>query len=1432
MAGYRSTQIRKPANETEFETTCVILFKEILNDPNVKRLGTRGQRQHGVDLVGNRDRDPKQVVGIQCKLKSGRSRLTDKEVRDEVKEALGYKPPLTEYFIVATSKDDTKLTQLAQQLMQDQETAGRRLHIQVWGWDTLQEKIDQYESAKQAFDPGFSPSIASQNRKLDALLTGQKRSATQHQVAALADQIGRTGTGTVAKLPPRFADRELAEGLTRALRRRGFVRTDVAAELAALADRAIDGDLSLGSSTIRSEVCDRAARANAAADTAAAARRFRENAAANDPSRELFIADVLLKEAEGDPGASLRLLRTRSDPEARSALFTVLIRQHDADAALAWARTEKLVPSDFNPPGAMNLVLRKIEGGAFEEALADISRTPEGYFDQCPALRLLRAQLVLASILPSDQKAALFQGLPLNPRILQLAAGQQSQERIRAAGEDLRALLGTLDELDLQHLESFLSEFDLWLRLEGAATREDARSQLAAEIADPKNTLRRVRLALAYDVPFNQEALQRHLAGQKQFGGWTGDERFAAFLIACHSNDPEKISEFFDRHHDDLFAQTDLVRGALAGIEVEALARTGRFEEARQHIGLHRRADLTPEQANEIEQYVVHIEKGDEVENLRQRHQESQSLTDLRLLVARLRERRDTRQLAVYAPVLARATKTLEDFDVAIKSLFRANRQSEVLALTEELPEVYVLDDEYAAIKGWSLYVLGRVMEARVIARQLLERRDNADDHELAINTTVESGDWGHLQAILAWEAARADGLPANDLIRLARLALEAGSPYVDHFRDAALCKAPDDPQINLAAYMLATERGEEYRGTQAHEWFRKAIEQSGPDGPVRSVSMRELVNQAPGWNEHADNVAQLLRRAEVPLFIAAKGVRRQLIDLTLGQTLRNTDLDDRRIRYPVFAYSGARPVRDLSGAKSAAFDITALITLDYLELLEKALVHFERPIIAPKTLTLLFTERQFLKVQQPSEIAKAVRIQALIAAGRLKVMPPMPSMVPDKSKEIGRDLAALLSAAQRGGGLVVRTAPVSKLGSFLEETADMREYEPVLTDTLTALFFLASSAKIDATTRKSAQAYLGQVDAGWPTANPIDATMTLYLDDLAVTYLDHAGVLDALTQSVAATFVHEDLDNRARELLRHGKQAEALLGAIERIRSTISTGVENGRIRFSARHRQDENAKGETDATLDSAPTLDLMSDLFGVDVAIADDRCLNKHSMWTDSSGRNAVSGAVIDVLAALRAADQIDEEAYWRARHQLRAAGYYAVPLESVELVHHVSAAPITNGKLRETPEMRAVRESLALPQVNNCFIPTEGLWLNGACLAICGAIRDLWLRTSDLDHAEAQADWILSILPNPLEWCLTPENEAAWAAARQQATVHIAFMMVFVGASGERRQRYFAWLDEKLVTPLQKDHPEIWDAAMDFLRSYIPRFIEIDYDKDGK
>ncbi len=242
------------------------------------------------------------------------------------------------------------------------------------------------------------------------------------------------------------------------------------------------------------------------------------------------------------------------------------------------------------------------------------------------------------------------------------------------------------------------------------------------------------------------------------------------------------------------------------------------------------------------------------------------------------------------------------------------------------------------------------------------------------------------------------------------------------------------------------------------------------------------------------------------------------------------------------------------------------------------------------------------------------------------------------------------------------------------------------------------------------------------------------------------------------------------------------------------------------------------------SPPTLDLMSGLSGVDAVIVDDRCLNKLPNWTDASGNRAAACTTLDVLAALKAGGQINSADYRRARHRLRVAGYYAVSVEDEELRHLLATAPFAEGRLRETPELRAVRESLALPVINRAYLASEEHWLAGTRLAIFHAVRGAWAETSDVGRAEAEANWLLAIMPDPREWCVHPENDTAWAAAKQQMAFQLGLLLVFAAGTAERRRRYFAWLDDKLATPLQKDHPEIWEAALEFLRSYILKLAE--------
>jgi len=296
MPGYSATQIPIPREESDFEKKCVVLFREILKDPNVKRVGRRGQAQQGADIVGHRNRDPKRLVGVQCKAKEEGKELTENEVRSEVKKALKYKPKLVEYIIVTTAKDAIKLQQLAQQLAHSRRARVEKLLL-MFGVGYAGRSINEFETVREVFDPDFSASVKKTREQLEAIIGGQDKQATKLQIAELTAKLGQASNHT--KLPPVYADRELQQSLSRGLRRRGFAGTDWTKESAQLAERVVDGELSHASVSLRAEAVRRAARANANSKTIGRAKELYEifQRLTSDEVDRIYIA--LVADAEG-----------------------------------------------------------------------------------------------------------------------------------------------------------------------------------------------------------------------------------------------------------------------------------------------------------------------------------------------------------------------------------------------------------------------------------------------------------------------------------------------------------------------------------------------------------------------------------------------------------------------------------------------------------------------------------------------------------------------------------------------------------------------------------------------------------------------------------------------------------------------------------------------------------------------------------------------------------------------------------------------------------------------------------------------------------------------------------------------------------------------------------------------------------------------------
>jgi cellulose synthase operon protein C len=207
MSQLAATQVSKPRDEQAFERTCVVLWRSILKDPNVQTNASRGQKQDGVDLFGVRNEDTTRSVGIQCKLKGEGKRLTEKEVREEVRKAMNFQPPLREYFIVTTASDEGNLQRVVRELTIEAANTGRSISINVWGWGTLEQRINEHPEAANAFDPTYGPHAKKQADLLMRVTEGQA-DLTSHflplsnkisEVHTTLTSVGFPGDATVGK---------------------------------------------------------------------------------------------------------------------------------------------------------------------------------------------------------------------------------------------------------------------------------------------------------------------------------------------------------------------------------------------------------------------------------------------------------------------------------------------------------------------------------------------------------------------------------------------------------------------------------------------------------------------------------------------------------------------------------------------------------------------------------------------------------------------------------------------------------------------------------------------------------------------------------------------------------------------------------------------------------------------------------------------------------------------------------------------------------------------------------------------------------------------------------------------------------------------------------------------------------------------------------
>jgi len=1044
---------------------------------------------------------------------------------------------------------------------------------------------------------------------------------------------------------------------------------------------------------------------------------------------------ALLTETRGDPDAAIQILRDRRDVESVSTMIGVLARSKGDEAALNWIVTERIDVHDLTVVGYVALSQVYIRLQRIDEARHLLDGVSQVQLDAAPYLVYLRGVVRLVSVFPRPDQMTGLGGILLSVAFADpILEEADLATRLEGAIEDLQRSVAATQVLNLPVSAANADWYLMWALLMHPSKRQGARIRLQLEMNDPLQAVKRIQFAFKFLDKFDPIPLEDYLKRRDSLGGLDDNDLMAALSLRVHANDHLGVAALIAKHRERV---KDRLGAAMTlFLEVQALAYAKDAMAAKQVLE-SQKSLLTAPTIAALEAEIARAAGSDPIAEYLRVYEQHGTIASLRVLVETLKRTGNHRMLGPYAEKLYAQTQDPEDITDAARACIAAQDDSNFLRVVEAFPFTMSRSVGIKRHYAWLLLQLGRIRDASKIAEELRSGAGSRDLN-LEIALAIDSGQWERLSSPLAAYLEAVDKYDARTLIHAAQLALISGyGPFRELMR-AAVAKSDVGAEVLLGAYTIAIEGGLEDHEPSPYEWFTRALALSGPDGLVQRMEIKDLLDKQIEWTKYSRTVNDAIIGGDVPLVAAVPALRMTLVDVLLGNFIRNLEQKDARKRTLVPLFSGRRVPMPLGEVSRLALDATSAMVLNFLGLLPKVLSAFNNVVIPAGMMRELFEGQRKIRGFQRSQFTRASQIMNLLSQ-RLKVLETPDTPPKDLLELVGIDLATLLHNARRVKGIVVRPAPVYQLASQGREIADLSAYSDCLTDTHALLKVLRAAGAVDQESAETADRYFKLQDAGWTSPALPDVHRPLYLDDVAVSYLQTTNLLSTVVEVFDEVYIHSGAEEEASALMNRERQSEQVVQHIQQIREAISASDREGRIVFGPRRTRQEDDDTELS-------TLHLLSDWVGAQAVVIDDRVLNKEPFVIGPKGEQARTATTLDIIEDLRFRSIISEEQRLELRYRLRAAGAALVPVDSCEVriaAHRSSDV--------ESAEFRAFSESVSLARIRNAArFPAEIPWLISVMNAVRSATKETWLHEKDKLRAERLADLIVSELPNAADW----------------------------------------------------------------------------------
>jgi len=1220
------------------------------------------------------------------------------------------------------------------------------------------------------------------------------------------DQLGEQVREAVASLPLVEIDQLIVVASDRLKRGRFFAEFHREVLTLELGSKLATGAYSRGSPSVRAPALAAAARFGALTLEPSLIADWIETAQAVTPSEDAQIAGAFLAARAIDMARGLAFLKPIDTPVKRTAALQIVRNAKGNPAMLDWAVAANIGMDAVDADGRLLLLTTMLAERQWDDAYSVALAVTQADVEQAPALSLhLGRSRLIGSLIAEELKALVAFGQPIDLRTFPLGDSPNQLADRRAAAAHFRRSARDAITFNCADTATLAGTFALWLELRDPETADNAREELEVGLGGA-DAIALVPLGLAFDLAIDREAIERELDRQAVLDPIC-DSHIAMARLAFVIEQPNAgaAADYFDRFRS-LFERF-LTRDCMAEVEIKALMAAGRRSQARQRLAEYT-PDLEPAVATQLRLLTDTDLQTSMVVMAERMYATVPSTHNLMQLTQALAKEGYSQRFWESAHQLVAQTQSASDAVMVVRFLEAHDRIGEISQFFADFPDIVPASHDLRAAKAWSDWRAGDLVSAEQALSVLRGERDDRNDRGLLVNLLVTSGRWPELDAHIEHEWGNRDRRDADELIELSGIAQQRGSKKVLDLVRTATLKAPDNPEILLAAYMAALNAGIEDE-PEVHRWFEGAARTSGPDGPVQPADLEQLVTDMPRWDRHTTEVWDKLKAGTIPISIAAKLLRRPTLELQLVPMIANRNEPDPRRRFAVPLFSGTPAYIDqaIDPGTRMALDGSAVITLATLGMLQ--------PVIDRGGITVphnmlgwLLAERQRLAIHQPSRVRTAHRHSEAILANRLHVHLPAQQSEGCLIEQVGRPLAAMLTTARATDAdgrqrLVVRSAPLNKVGSFRDEPAEVSAYLGQLVSCQRIIDKLAE-AHITEEAEGYARAYLERVEQRWDSEPEIADGADLYLDDLSVAYLETARVFDVLQRAGFRIFVSEHHAEEARGLIEAGARVADIDAVIETVRSSLAQGIAQGNIRLGRSRPEDDPLSHPNIAVVELADE---------VDIIISDDRYLNQ-TRAIEKNGKSAVVLSSCTLVAKLFA-----PEVLRTYRNALRRSGALLVPLDREELLALIARTQVKDGVLRESVELRAIRENLLLVQQRGFLrLPAEDRWLQQLRQALLGAIHTQWSGVED-GLARARCNWLLALLDmRPWIFALT-QGDGVYGSTYGHVLSLGSVMIRQADLSEKDQDRFDAWLAEEVLVPLQRGDPDAYRFLLETLRTMI-------------